>query len=78
MDAIEFYHTDECSTDIYEAMEQFAKEKADRIKELEEAIDSIMIHDNNSCEFHNLNIDGLRELGKARTGKDLKPLPILQ
>lgn len=25
MDAIEFYHTDECSTDIYEAMEQYKK-----------------------------------------------------
>lgn len=28
MDAIEFYHTDECSTDIYEAMEQYNKHKS--------------------------------------------------
>ncbi len=25
MDAIDFYHTDECSSDIYEAMEQYTK-----------------------------------------------------
>lgn len=31
MDAIEFYHTGECSTDIYEAMEQFNEYKSKRL-----------------------------------------------
>jgi hypothetical protein len=34
MDAIEFYHTDECSTDVYEAMEQYAQRRVnEKLKE---------------------------------------------
>lgn len=33
MDAIEFYHTDECSTDIYEAMEQYKEHELKEVKD---------------------------------------------
>lgn len=38
-DAIDFYHMDECSDDIYEAMEQFAKFK---VTEVEAGLNSVL------------------------------------